>query len=94
MRRLKPEILSALVRAGIRARQEQAQIAEEFNRDKQEAVESHDLHPRAFTLCLTLARMDQVKRLALLAAFDRYREILKLNDAPQTEAFDEQRPAA
>ena len=84
----KSEILISLLKAALDAKEQQGEIAAEFAADKRQAIEDHNLHPRAFSLCVALKRMDQVKRLDLLNAFDRYRWVLKLDDAPQLEAFD------
>lgn len=87
-----PETLKALMLSAIEAKESVGDINAEFARDRREAVERHGLHPRAFSLCLTIKRMDQVKRTALLAAFDSYRHILDLDAAPQAEAFPEHAP--
>ena len=86
---IKPEILQALVKVSVEAKQQSADIAAEVARDRKAAVDDHGLHPRAFSLCVTLSRMDQVKRLAFLQALDSYRHILSLDDAPQIEAFED-----
>lgn len=80
-----PDKLKALFKSEQRAREEAGEITAEFAADRKAAVDNHGLHPRAFTLCATIGRMPQVKRLALLNAFDSYRDILKLDDAPQGE---------
>ena len=91
---MKAEILTSLMTRALRSKAEQGDIARELNDDKQEAIGEHGLHARAFSICLALKRMDQVKRLALLEAFDEYRQTIKLDDAPQTEAFEEHRRRA
>lgn len=94
--RIKPDILKSLINAGIKAKAEIKGINDEFNADRKVAEDEHGLHPGAFGLTLRLKGMEQVKRLAFLDAFDRYRDILKLDDAPQIEAFDQhaQKPRA
>lgn len=84
------ETLKALMIRGIETKDSVGEINEEFARDRKEAIEQHGLHARAFSLCLTLKRMDQVKRTAFLAAFDSYRHILDLDDETQIEAFPQQ----
>lgn len=85
-----PEILASLLKVTCDARDQAADINREVADDRKAAVDEHGLHAGAFGLCVRLKRMDQVKRLAFLAALDSYRHILKLDDAPQAEAFGEQ----
>jgi uncharacterized protein (UPF0335 family) len=80
-----PAKLVALMGATIDARENAKEITDEVKRDVREAVESHGLHARAFSMCVAISKLDQVKRLALLQAFDSYRHILALDDAPQEE---------
>lgn len=86
---IRPEILSSLLKVTCDAREQVAEINAEIGEDRKAAVLEHGLHPAAFAVCVRLARMDQVKRLAFLAAFDSYRHILSLDDARQVEAFAE-----
>ena len=80
-----PRKLISLMGSAIEARLGAKEITDEVRRDINAAVLTHGLHPRAFSLCLSISRLDQVKRIALLQAFDSYRHILGLDDAPQTE---------
>lgn len=80
-----PNKLKALFGAAQRARSETEDINTEFAKDRKAAVEEHGLHARAFNMCVGIARLDQVKRLALLTALDNYRHILQLDEAPQGE---------
>ena len=82
---IEPVKLKALMGRALKVKDEIGEINADFNADKKEAIDKHGLHGRAFNLCVTVARMEQVKRLAFLNAFDSYRDILKLDDAPQGE---------
>lgn len=84
---IRPEILKSLLKVTCDAREQIADISQDVTEDRKAAQLEHGLHPAAFALCVRLARMDQVKRLAFLAALDSYRDILNLDDAPQAEAF-------
>lgn len=86
---ISPEILASLLKATTDAKEQIADINGELSDDRKAAVDEHGLHPAAFALCVRLSRMEQVKRIAFLAAFDSYRDILNLDDAPQAEAFVE-----
>lgn len=88
---IRPEILASLLKATTDAKEQIADITSELTDDRKAAELEHGLHPGAFALCVRLSRMDQVKRLAFLAALDSYRHILKLDDAPQAEAFEQPR---
>lgn len=90
--RMDPDVLKALMSQAVETKDQTAEFNAEYSKDKKTAVEKHGLHSRAFSLCVTLKRMDQVKRLAFLDALDSYRHILKLDDAPQKEAFSEHQP--
>lgn len=80
-----PAKLIALMGTTIEARENAKEITDEVRRDVRDAAESHGLHPRAFSMCLAISKLDQVKRIALLEAFDSYRHILALDAAPQAE---------
>lgn len=89
---IRPEILQALLRQAVDAKEQTKEINDDVARDRKQAVQEHGLHQRAFSLCVTLKRMEQVKRIAFLEALDTYREILKLDEETQIEAFDEHKP--
>jgi hypothetical protein len=80
-----PQKLTALMGLSIEAEEAAREIKDAVAGDIRAASLTHGLHLRAFTMCRQIARMDQVKRLALLQAFDNYREILNLDNAPQAE---------
>ena len=81
--------LISLIGATIDAREQAKEITSEVRADLADAVNNYGLNPSAFNLCLRVARMDQVKRVAFLSAFDSYRHILALDDAPQAELLPE-----
>lgn len=81
--------LVSLMGAAIEAREGAKELTDAVREDIKVAVDEHGLHPRAFSLCLSISRLDQVKRVALLKAFDSYRHILALDDAPQSELLPE-----
>lgn len=89
MDKLEPEKLFALVIAAQQASADTREIRSLINRDIKAAVGSWELHPRAFALAVSIYRMDQVKRLALLRAFDAYRKALNLDDETQIELLPE-----
>lgn len=91
---VKPEILQGLLRVSLDTQEHIGELQSEVSEDRKAAVREHGLHAGAFALCVRLAKMDQVKRLAFLNAFDAYREPLNLDDAPQTEAFEQRERAA
>lgn len=93
-RAIKADILAALMNRALQAKDEIKDINDEFGEDRSEAVDQHGLHTGAFALCVRLKRMEQVKRIDFLNAFDQYRDTLKLDDAPQIEAFEEHRARA
>lgn len=80
-----PKKLCALMGSALEAQQAAAEITSVVAEDIKEAKLAHGLHTKAFAMCKAIARLDQVKRIALLQAFDSYRDILKLDDAPQEE---------
>lgn len=84
---IRPEILESLLKATCSVRDQVGEINAELADDRKAAVDEHGLHAGAFALCVRIKRMDQVKRLAFLAAFDSYRHILDLDKATQMEAF-------
>lgn len=77
--------LVALMGSAIEARDSAKEITDVVRDDLKDAEANHGLHRRAFSMCLSISRLDQVKRIALLQAFDAYRQILALDDAPQSE---------
>lgn len=85
-----PQKLHALMGTVLDARASTSEINKEAATDVRAAVLTEGLHSRAFNLCVSLARMDQVKRVAFLAAFDDYRAILEIDAAPQQEMFEDQ----
>lgn len=82
---IEPNKLIALLHAATEAREASQEISAAVRDDLKVAALEHGLHTRAFNLCLSIARLDQVKRIALLNAFDSYRHILGLDDEPQHE---------
>ncbi|TXH44470.1 MAG: hypothetical protein E6Q97_32580 [Desulfurellales bacterium] len=80
-----PKKLCALLGAALEAQTAATEITSVVAEDIKEAKLAHGLNTRAFAMCKSIARLDQVKRIALLQAFDSYREILRLDDAPQEE---------
>lgn len=80
-----PKKLISLMGSAIEARQGAKDLTDAVRDDIKAATEVHGLHPRAFSLCLSISRLDQVKRVALLKAFDSYRHILALDDEEQIE---------
>ena len=77
--------LQSLLMAAIEAQDAAAEITNVVAEDVKEAKLTLGLHTKAFAMCKSIHRLDQVKRIALLQAFDSYREILHLDDAPQSE---------
>lgn len=86
---IEPKKLAALMGTAIDAREQIREIQDEVNRDTKAAALQHGLHPGAFAMCLRISKLDQVKRIALLNAFDEYRHVLGLDDAPQVELLPE-----
>lgn len=84
-----PRKLVSLMGTAIEARNGAKEITDAVREDIKVATEEYGLHPRAFALCLSISRLDQVKRAALLRAFDVYRQILALDDEPQMELLPE-----
>jgi hypothetical protein len=81
--------LLALIQSMNMATADSREINRTVKKDIQKAVDEYDLHPRAFNLCASISRMDQIKRLALLRAFDQYRKLLQLDEEPQGELLPE-----
>jgi hypothetical protein len=80
-----PRKLVSLMGSAIEARAGAKELTDAVRDDIKAAAEEHGLHPRAFSLCLSISRLDQVKRIALLKAFDSYRHILALDAEDQGE---------
>jgi len=87
--RIDRDKLIALMGAALEATEASKEITDVVAQDIRMAAQTHGLHARAFAMCRSIARMDQVKRIALLDAFDSYRDILELDSAPQGELLPE-----
>ncbi|TGY87337.1 hypothetical protein E5163_14815 [Marinicauda algicola] len=75
------EVLKNLARQVTSAKAEMDEARGEIGAMIKSAEETHNVHRKAFKLCLQLDRMDDDKRDAFLAHFDDYREKLKLDRA-------------
>lgn len=83
-----PVKLKALVQRAIDIKAEAADVIGELNSDITVAVETMSLHKQAFNLCVALKKMDEMKRLAFMRAFESYTHILGLDESPQADLED------
>lgn len=67
-----------------------AEITGQLGQEIKTAAEQKSLHPGAFKACMTLMRMEEMKRQTWLQNFDSYRHILKL-DQGTDDMFQEKK---